>query len=239
MRNSEPKTLTELETLLSRRFLELTGTRVRDCSIEFYRYSRFTSTIRLRNDRLRVRLSDLLEDAAPEIIESFSLKLLHRLTRTRVPRGIRQCCNEFSNDPETIRREREMRRLRGRKRCFPPAGEVFDLEPLFGDLNRTFFQGALQLRRLGWSMTKSTRRLGHYDPAHDAIVLSRRLDNPLVPEYVVRFILYHEMLHAHLGELPPDSSGRRTIHGRAFRRAEKSHPDYRRALEFIHRHFRP
>ena len=84
---------------------------------------------------------------------------------------------------------------------------------------------------------RSGRRLGHYDPAHEAIVLSRRLDNPLVPEYVVRYVLYHEMLHVQLGEDTPDTSGRRRIHGPRFRLAEKRYPDSRRALDFIRTHF--
>ncbi len=237
MERNHREILTELGVLLEKRFFELTGTGLSGCSIAFYPYARFTSTIRLRDDRLQVRLSDLLLDASPEVVESFALKLLHKLTRTRPSRRIVRQCNAFLNDPETVRREREMRRQRGHKRLLPPAGDVFDLAGLFENLNQTYFGGALQVRQLGWSPVRSARRLGHYDPAHDAIVLSRRLDNPLVPEYVVRFVLYHEMLHLHFGDLPPDASGRRRIHSAAFRRAEKRHPDHHRALDFIHRYF--
>lgn len=229
--------LNELERLLDRRFRELTGSTLQSCEVDFYPYARFTSTIRLQNRRLRVRLSDLLEDAGPEIVESFALKLLHKLTRTRPTQQILRRCSDFLNDRNTVLREREIRRLRGRKRCLPPAGEVFDLQALFDDINQTFFRGTLRLDRLGWSPARSRRRLGHYDPAHDTIVLSRRLDNPLVPEYVVRFVLYHEMLHVQFGDLAPGSSGRRRIHSAAFRAAERRYPDYRRALDFIHRYF--
>ena len=37
--------------------------------------------------------------------------------------------------------------------------------------------------------------LGHYDPAHNAIVVSRVFDDARVPRYAVEYIVYHEMLH--------------------------------------------
>ena len=143
--DTAPKSLTDLEAVIDRRFRELTGSPLERCTIEFYPYSKFTSTIRLHDRVLRVRLSDLLTEATAPTIESFALKLLHKLTRTRVPRSVLRRCDDFLNQPDTIRRERELRRTRGRKRCLPPGGEVFDLEALYRDLNRIFFESDLQV----------------------------------------------------------------------------------------------
>jgi hypothetical protein len=72
------------------------------------------------------------------------------------------------------------------------------------------------------------------------------LDQPLVPEWFVRFILFHELLHAELDtsgasagfEAPPATGARRRFHGPEFRRRERAYPDYRRALEWERRHVR-
>ena len=72
--------------------------------------------------------------------------------------------------------------------------------------------------------------MGHYDPAHHTITLSPVLDAPGVPGFVVRYIVYHEMLHA---VFETASAGVRKRHHHAeFRRAERAFPDFARAKKF-------
>lgn len=227
--------ISELSDHLLDLFQRLNARPARTCQIEFYPYSRFSSTIRLRDDTIKIRLSDLLSDAPQPIVEAFGVKLVYKISGRTTPRSVSERCRHFVNSPETLKRERHLRRQRGRKRVRPEAGDVFHLGGLFEDLNRRFFENSLKVDQLGWSLTKSKRRLGHYDPAHHAIVVNQRLDNPLVPEYVVSFILYHEMLHAHFALR--DTPQNRRIHDVRFRNAEQRHPDRRRALRFIRDHF--
>ena len=78
---------------------------------------------------------------------------------------------------------------------------------------------------------RAVTRLGHWDPAHRIIVISRRLDDPGIPDYVLRFIIFHEMLHV---AVPSMQRGRRTNHHtKAFREAEQKFVDYDRAKWFI------
>ena len=77
----------------------------------------------------------------------------------------------------------------------PPRGRAHDLGALFDRLNRRLFARKLRKPALGWSPHEARRQLGHYDPAHDAIVVSRALDRPDVPVLAVEYVLYHEMLH--------------------------------------------
>jgi Zn-dependent peptidase ImmA (M78 family) len=56
-----------------------------------------------------------------------------------------------------------------------------------------------------------------------------------VPEFVVRFIVYHEMLHAIFGE--KSSTPSRRHHPPEFQRAEKAYPDYDRAKKFLREYF--
>lgn len=132
-----------------------------------------------------------------------------------------------------VRRAQQVRSKRGHKKLTSPRGSQFDLVPLFEQLNQDYFNHEVEVDHLSWSRTRTRRTLGHYDPAHRAIVLSRTLDQSHVPGYVVGFVLFHEMLHAFLGETT--CNGRRQKHGPQFRLAERDFARYREARDFIDR----
>ena len=50
-----------------------------------------------------------------------------------------------------------------------------------------------------------------------------------MPLYFLESVVYHEMLHHHLGGVP-DKAGRTVYHSRAFREAEARYPLHRQAL---------
>lgn len=81
-------------------------------------------------------------------------------------------------------------------------------------------------RRLRTPARRSLQ-LGTYDPSRHLVRLHRVLDQPAVPVFFVRFILFHELLHA---ALPPRREGRRVVHhGPLFRRLERAYADYARS----------
>jgi predicted metal-dependent hydrolase len=107
------------------------------------------------------------------------------------------------------------------------------LEPLFERLNQSYFQGGLPRPRLGWSTRSWRSQLGCFDPALNQIVLNRQLDHDKVPEYVVAYVLFHEMLHV---KHPTQFARcRRESHTPVFRREEKGFTDYARAMRFLAR----
>jgi predicted metal-dependent hydrolase len=66
------------------------------------------------------------------------------------------------------------------------------------------------------------RSLGHYDAAHNTIVVSRVFDRPSSPRYAIEYLLYHEMLHL---KHPVKMRGlRRCVHSREFKAEEKLFP---------------
>ena len=85
--------------------------------------------------------------------------------------------------------------MRGRKHLDSAQGRTYDLEALFEDLNQRFFHGLMARPQMTWSRDHARNSLGHYDPAHNAIVVSRIFDHPRVPRFAVEYIVYHEMLH--------------------------------------------
>ncbi len=103
-------------------------------------------------------------------------------------------------------------------------GNHYHLAGIFQNLNRQYFQGQLSLPLLTWSPKTSRRRLGYYDRHRNLMVISRVLDHPDIPEFVIRGIVYHEMLHM----LHPiqNHNGRRIIHSRNFKKDERKFAEY-------------
>ena len=117
----------------------------------------------------------------------------------------------YTNTRELTEKAHLVRQMRGRKQLYGTQGSVYDLEELFEDLNRRFFFGLMARPQLTWSNNHARRMLGHYDPAHNAIVISKIFDHPRIPRYAIEYLLYHEMLHL---KHPVKLRGsRRCVHG--------------------------
>ena len=78
-------------------------------------------------------------------------------------------------------------------------GNCYDLDELFATIDRGYFDGKMVKPRLIWSGSLSQRKLGHYERTRDRIVISKALDDRRIPQCVVEFVLYHELLHKHHG----------------------------------------
>jgi hypothetical protein len=110
-------------------------------------------------------------------------------------------------------------------------GRYYDLVAVFQRVNRQYFNDQMDSPRLVWGQRLARRKLGHYQPATDTVQVSRALDDPNVPKYVVDFIVYHELLHKQLGVQL--SGGRRYSHTPAFKKAEKRFRKFEEAQEFL------
>jgi hypothetical protein len=74
-----------------------------------------------------------------------------------------------------------------------------DLAVVFERVNRRYFDGTQGRPRLTWSASFTHRKFGHYDLIRDTVMISRTLDDANVPEFVIDFVMYHELLHKKLG----------------------------------------
>lgn len=199
--------------------------------VEYHPYADLTHTIRLREDTACVRLSDVLRSASSAVVEATAAILLGRLYRRRPPRELLLAYREFSYARSTRRQLLSLRQRRAHRVEHRPAGIYHDLAPIFDRLNRRYFRSALPCPRLGWSQRAWRTQLGCFDPALDQIVINRQLDRQAVPEYVVAYVLYHEMLH--LKHPMKFARCRRESHSPQFRREEKRFADYPRAMKFL------
>ena len=115
----------------------------------------------------------------------------------------------------------------------PETGHHYDLNEVFESLNARFFHGLLGRPTLTWSAHFAKRMLGHFDAAHNTIVVSRVFDRPNTPRYAIEYLLYHEMLH--LKHPVRVRAGRRCVHSREFQAEERLFPELESAREYLKR----
>ncbi len=201
--------------------------------VTFYPYANLVHTIRLREDVAHARISDLLRGTPREVLEAAAAILLARLYRRRPPRELVETYRKFSMARTTRRRIWRTRRKRVPRVQTGPRGKHHDLRKIFGKLMRRYFRGRLARPRLGWSPRAWHTQLGSFDPALDQIVINTRLDSKDVPEFVVEYVLFHEMLHVK-HPLRAASCGLQA-HSAQFREEERRFASYERARRFLAR----
>lgn len=202
-----------------------------DLKVEFFRFANVNNTIRLREGKLLVRISDLLEGAPENVLRSIAHILLAKMYRKSVGRTHASLYRRYVSSRHMTERAHLIRQMRGRKHIASARGRVYDLDAIFDDLNVRFFHGLLARPRMTWSSETARNRLGHYDPAHNAIVISRVFDRAQVPRYAIQYIVYHEMLHLrHPVRL---RGSRRCVHSSEFQAEERQFPQIDKARQFL------
>ena len=204
-----------------------------ELAVEFFAFANINNTIRLREGKLLVRLSDLLEGSPDAVLRAIAHILLAKMYRKRIERNHATRYRRYVSSHHISEKAHLLRQMRGRKRIETAQGRIYNLESVFDDLNVRFFHGLLARPQMTWSRHHARNSLGHYDPAHNAIVVSRVFDHPRVPRCAVEYIVYHEMLHL---KHPVKLRGsRRCVHSAAFQAEERMFPDLERAKQFLQR----
>ena len=187
--------------------------------VQFRRYANANAQVQLQNGELRVKMADTLAGAPETVIEALAEILLAKLFRKPVPAHSNDRYRRYMNRRDIRESLNLVRQIRGRKRLESPHGSHFNLEEMFEELNFRYFFGLMARPTLAFSPQASRTMLGHYDPPHNTIVLSRILDGPNTPRVAVEYVLFHEMLHL---RYPAEHKGaRRRVHTREFKQAEK------------------
>ena len=123
-----------------------------------------------------------------------------------------------------------------------PVGDMHRLDEIAQRVIADHLSEELKDRRtpnITWTPKKRSTarrglRLGSYDASRDLVRIHSVLDQAAVPEWVVAFVVYHELLHA---VIPSKRSGRRLIHHSAeFRKREAAHPDFLRVTRWENKH---
>ena len=122
-----------------------------------------------------------------------------------------------------------------------PRGQAHDLTEIARELLSAELGARLapleRVPRVTWGRRGPRRvrrslQLGSYDPELGLVRIHPVLDQPAVPRFFVRYVLFHELLHAAFEDDPHGSRP----HGASFRRREAAYPDYERALAWQELH---
>jgi hypothetical protein len=201
--------------------------------VTFCKFANANSSVRWDASGLDFRITDVLEGVPSTILESLAHILMCKLLRRPSPRAHAERYRRYLNRKEMRRSLQLVKQTRGRKFVSGPQGATYNLQETFEELNHAHFHGLMAQPLLGWSRRPSRVMLGHYDPSHNAIILSRLLDSPSVPKLAVEYILFHEMLHL---RYPVEHRGARCcVHTQEFKVAERQFPLLQEAKQLLKR----
>jgi len=207
-----------------------------EIEVSFYPYIGINQTIRLRSGKIFVRLAEICRHAPLDAQRALAFILVAKLRRRKVPTLAAEIYQAFVQSREMQDLARENKRVKGRKIITSSQGEAYDLEEVFARLNQIYFQDSIPKPTLSWSAQKTYRILGHHDAAHETIIISKSLDDVKVPQYVLEYVVFHEMLH--IFHPTTHRNGRRYNHTPQFRLDEKKFIYFDEAENWIERNAR-
>lgn len=197
--------------------------------VSFYKYSALKYTLRIREQSALIRISDFAVNQNREFFELLAHRLWSDLFGLKSPGGYRTMFDDAESRLfESLQRKNA---FPGPSKRFDTEGKVYDLQDILRKVSRRFFNGNVSSLKIGWSKAAARQRLGHYDTRAGMIIISKILDSPEVPAYVIEYIIFHETLH-HLIQFESTDKGKR-YHGRLFRRHEKKFPEYASAVQWL------
>lgn len=206
-------------------------TAVPPLTVEYKAFANADSHVRLEHGRIEVKITDLLHQAPAHVTEALAHILLGKLYRKTVEPQYDHRYRLYLNRKDVRKKIDESRRTRGRKHLLPPQGAVYDLAEVFEALNQAHFGGMMVRPSLGWSHVRSRTRLGHFDPSHGMIIISRIFDDPKAPKLTLDYVMFHEMLHLHYPVL--HTGTRRCVHSKDFKAHEKQFPEFEEAKKLL------
>ncbi len=164
----------------------------------------FNGNIRMRGDRVSVKLSRQWESVSPHI----QLGLIQELM-----------CKMFRRKKLTINMELYHNFLRDVHKEIPKTESHPVLFESFMRVNRLYFAGLMERPNL--RLSESLNPVGTYEYGTDTITISQfLLERPDLLDYV----MHHEMLHKK--HKFPSKPGRQCHHGPAFKADEARYPDH-------------
>jgi predicted metal-dependent hydrolase len=179
-------------------------------------------SIRRRPDGYRLRLHKMFVGAPPRMIRALARYVVHNDRRAS------QLLGDFIDRHQHVikRQERRPRRITVRT-----AGRHHDLQAIFDELNADRFGSRLEAR-ITWGPVTARKarrsiKMGSFAVEDRVIRIHPVLDQSDVPDYFIRWIVFHEMLHGRHDIVR--KGPRRIFHTEAFLAEERSYPDFERA----------
>jgi len=215
----------ELDHLRKKRILQILETELAaPVDIALTRNRSVVLYSRKKNGKFQIRMHQLFLHADRRIISALA-ELINK--------GSKPARIIINNYLKSHRRRIESDKTR-RTLILNPKGKVYDLQKILKEIAPKYGLSARGLR-ITWSDARIRRgqqsiRLGSYNHEEKLIRVHSSLDDESVPLYFVKYIVYHELLHA---LIPPEGGrGRRNFHPGEYHQLEKKFEHYQAARRF-------
>jgi len=207
---------------------------IKEVRVAFYPYREVQARARQRDGVLQVRIAEVLHDMPERLHRALALILVGKLEHKAYPKSEEERFDRYAKSDRIVRRlaRQPVRRRRPRRtKHYGTAGRRFDLNEVFDQVNREYFEGRLPRPPLSWTRNSGRRRMGYVEEGSRKVFISRSMDRPSVPRYAIEFIMYHELLHL---IYPSERRGRKMLHHtKAFRQAERRFKHYAKARRWM------
>ena len=175
--------------------------------------------IRPSGSGYKVRLHHMFFEADTEVLNS-----LTRFVKSRNRKAPSVLRSFVANNSDKIKQSPR----KSRQAIVRSKGRFFDLDALFDQVNHEYFANQIDCP-ITWGANRRVRnqnsiKLASYSDRTKTIRVHPSLDKSYVPKYVIMGIVYHEMLHHHLGV--EHRNGRKIAHTRRFRQLEQRYLHY-------------
>ncbi len=118
-------------------------------------------------------------------------------------------------------------------------GRFYDLQAVYDKINQEYFNNELKLfiTWFGKHLQKNRTRVtfGLYHDPLKLIKINRLLDSSVFPDYIVNYVVYHEMLH-HVCPSYYDEKGIHRIHSKEFKEREELFKEFNQAQSWLKQH---
>lgn len=185
-------------------------------------------SVKWEPDKTKVSLHKMFLDAPDNVMDQLACylkqerKTISPEVRAFIDTNLQKMDYSWQIDPKTLE----------------VAGSVYNLKEIYDDLNHEYFEGKLNLLITWFGKTSQKNRsrftFGLYHDQMRLIKINRMIDSPRFPDYVVSFVIYHEMLH-HVCPSYYDKKGRHHVHSKEFKAMEKKFKHFELAEHWIKR----
>lgn len=200
-----------------------------DVDAEFAAFKELKIKWQRSRGRAEFKVSDYLSDADPGMMEDMARVLFSRMAGGGAV-GYPESINGWMTSEGFVRSKQPIYVRRSKNLSRSPEGKERDLR----DSYRRLVDQGLAVRDddvfMTWTKDPNVRRVGYCSVLMKVVAISSIFDNRAIPEYVLDYVVYHELLHIMAGF---DPFGRK--HGPDFRREERKYPRREEAEQWLGR----
>ncbi len=196
---------------------------------EFVPFKEFKSKWRRSGTSVSFEISDYIQEANSLILNDYSHALFHRVQRGNGDLYSDRM-REWLQSSDFVRLNQPTYLERSRNLAVSPLGCTYDLKEALRELQDEGLVSDAQDAVISWTKKGNHYRVGYCSVLMKVIAVSSALDRPEIPDYVHRYVLYHELLHLEKGLTLAARH-----HTSSFRNQERLFPRWREAEGWLQR----